>query len=152
MCSSCCLSRVIFADCFLADFKWACRVPSELTAHSEIIRWRSRCWQSGHSGAGDDGSTRYSNWCPHPRHSYSKMGIVYSFPARPENGWLVLNRPFPRAEQNYNDSNSKSIAFNVNAEEKSLFSAYALCPTSTARQSGSKRFCSRMIPSPLTQV
>jgi len=77
-----CFSLRTAAALACAAPRLACLLASELTAHSETCWSRSCAWHAGHSGDGEECSIRYSNWCPHCRHLYSKTGMdgVYRTP------------------------------------------------------------------------
>ena len=75
LCSWRCRSLRMVAAFACAPRRFACLLASELIEHSEINCSRSCFWQWGHSGAGDECRTRYSNWCPQCRHLYSKTGM-----------------------------------------------------------------------------
>ena len=78
-----------------AALKFACLVASELIAHRETNCSTSWFWQPGHTGEGDECSTRYSNWRPHCRHLYSKTGIKRVDRPRIPSAHLTDNRSIP---------------------------------------------------------
>jgi hypothetical protein len=60
----------------VAELDTAPNAEREFAENVEIFFRRSVPWQAGHSGAGDEVRTSFSNSLPQALHWYSKMGMA----------------------------------------------------------------------------